>query len=140
MPQRACPTGESVTRPVLRVILRDYTTVLVLIGLCAVLSVVTWGEQSPEGASGGRQLAESILRQGKPGDAVLVVVRQTADDAEFARELAAGVEARGLTIVETVRGQPGDARQAIRRADRILQADSLLHGKFRRSRRGLEHT
>src|SRR5687767_2046231 len=95
---------------------RDYTTVAVLVGLCAVLSVFTWGEQSPEGASGGWQLADLILRRGKPGDTVLIVVRQTADDAEFARELAERLEARGFTIFETVRGQPADARQAIRRA------------------------
>jgi ribose transport system permease protein len=95
---------------------RDYTTVAVLVGLCAVLSVITWGEQSPEGASGGRQLAELIQRRGKPGDTVLIVVRETADDAEFARELAERLEARGFSIFETVRGQPANARQAIRRA------------------------
>src|SRR5687767_6945043 len=94
---------------------RDYTTVAVLVGLCAVLSVITWGEQSPEGASGGRQLAELIQRRGQPGDTVLIVVRETADDAEFARELGERLEPGGFSIFETVRGQPADARQAIRR-------------------------
>ncbi len=114
---QAAQVAQRTERPaLLRALLRDYTTVAVLVGLCAVLSVVTWGKQSPEGASGGGQLADLIARRAKAGDTVLIVVRATADDAEFARELAERLQGRGLAIAETVRGQPADARQAIRRA------------------------
>lgn len=95
-------------------LLRDYTTVLVLVALCAMLSVITWDEQFPNGASGGRQLAALIKREADAGGKVLVVVRATDDDAAFAAALEERLKAAGYVVVETVRGQPSHARQAFR--------------------------
>jgi ribose transport system permease protein len=106
-----------VTRLSLRTIFRDYTTIIVLLGLCAILSVRTLGKQYPTGAGGGRQLAELIRQRSPPGGAVLIVVRQTAEDAEFATAAQQRLEALGFRVIETVRGQPADARRAIQRAN-----------------------
>jgi ribose transport system permease protein len=47
---------------------------------------------------------------------VLIVVRPTEEDAEFARALEADLLKSGFRVVETVSGQPMDARRAITRA------------------------
>lgn len=97
-------------------ILRDYSTVLVLVVLCAVLSLLTLGKQYPIRADGGRQLAALIQRQVPRGATVLIVVRQTQEDAEFAAAAEERLAAAGYRVVETVRGQPADARRALERA------------------------
>jgi ribose transport system permease protein len=106
-----------VNRLSLRAVWRDYTTVLVLALLCLVLSLLTLNRQYPSGAVGGRQLANLIRAQAQAGSAVLIVVRDTADDAAFAAELAKRLKSNGFQIVDTVRGQPADARRAINQAD-----------------------
>lgn len=106
-----------VNRAFLTTLLRDYTTVLVLVALCAALSAITWDEQFPSGVSGGRQLAALIKREAEPGAKVLIVVRATAEDAAFAAALEERLKGAGYVIVETVRGQPSDARQAFRRME-----------------------
>jgi len=95
---------------------RDNSTVLVLLLLCAVLSVLTLGRQYPTGAAGGRQLAARIQQQIPSGGAVLIVVRNTREDAEFAAAAERRLAAAGYRVIETVRGQPSDARRALARA------------------------
>lgn len=95
---------------------RDYTTVLVLVVLCVVLGVLTLDKQYPSGAAGGRQLAALVQAQARSGAAVLIVVRDTADDAAFAAALGESLTASGFRLVDTVKGQPIDARRAINRA------------------------
>src|SRR6187200_2601281 len=101
----------------LRTIVSEYTTVSALLVLCALLSVITWGKQFPAGASGGKQVAGLIQKRSQPGASVLIVVRTMEEDAEFAAALAEGLKSGGFRIVETVRGQPVDARRAIVRAN-----------------------
>lgn len=100
----------------LRTLLRDYTTIGVLLGLCAILSAVTWGKQYPSGTSGGRQLADLIRQQSPQGGSVLIVVRDTAQDAGFAEALEQQLQSSEFRVVDIVRGQPADARRAIQRA------------------------
>jgi ribose transport system permease protein len=97
-------------------LLRDYSSVLALVLLGGVLSVLTWGPQYPTGAGGGRQLAALVQRQAPGGASVLIVVRNTSEDAQFAAAAEERLAAAGYRIVETVRGQPIDARRAIARA------------------------
>lgn len=110
-------------RSLLSALFRDYTTILVLVGLCAVLSAMTWDKQFPTGASGGRQLAALIEREAKPPARVLIVVRATGEDAAFATAAKERLEADGFTVVETIRGQPVDARRAI---NRLSEADQTV--------------
>ena len=91
----------------------DYGMLLVLLVLGAFFSAVTLEEQHPAGAAGGRQSAKEISRQFQPGARVLIVVRDTAEDAEFAKELGTRLQSGGLVVAETVKGQPTDARQAL---------------------------
>jgi ribose transport system permease protein len=91
----------------------DYGMLLVLVLLGAFFSIATLEEQHPASAAGGRQLARDLLRRFQPGARVLIVVRDTAEDGEFAKELGGWLQAGGLVVVETVKGQPADARQAL---------------------------
>jgi ribose transport system permease protein len=94
--------------------LREYTTLLVLLVLGLLLSVVTLQRQSPTGAAAGRQLAETLVGELKPGAGVLIVVRDIPDDRALAAALAEQLAARKVKIVETVQGNPADAVRAIK--------------------------
>ncbi len=112
----------------LRTILRNYTTIVVLLCLCAVLTAATWGKQSPSAASGGRQLAALMHQHSPAGGGVLIVVRDTQRDADFAAALEGGLRATGFHVVDTVRGRPADARQAIKRASDAGQTIDWIAG------------
>lgn len=102
--------------PAPRQLLRDYATLLVLLALCAVLSVVTIKEQHPTGAAAGRQLARTLAAELPPESGVLIAIRDIPDDRLFAAALEKELVSRNLRVVETVRGQPADVRQALMRA------------------------
>ena len=95
---------------------RDHATLVVLLVLSSVLSVATITRQYPLGAAGGRQLASAIARQAPSGSRVLLVVRDIAEDAEFASAAAHDLESRGYVVVATVKGEPRDARRALEQA------------------------
>jgi ribose transport system permease protein len=95
--------------------LSEYGMLLVLLLLCLYYSYATYAEQDPSGAAGGVQLAQAILRQAKAGAKVLIVARDTPEDAAFADALAGHLAEAGLTVAATVRGQPADARAALQR-------------------------
>ncbi|HEX5102904.1 MAG TPA: hypothetical protein VFV87_03785 [Pirellulaceae bacterium] len=97
----------------LLVLVREHTTVLVLALLCAVLSVVTLDEQFPAGASAAKQVAARIESQVPPPAKILIVVRQTQDDAAYAAAVKEQLTKAGYDVVDTVRGQPSDARRAL---------------------------
>src|SRR5262245_60314902 len=94
-----------------RRLLREHTTLVVLVVLCVGLSVRTIALQHPSGAAGGKQLARQIAALAPQGAAVLIVVRDTAEDAAFAAAAQELLEASGSRVVEIVRGQPADARR-----------------------------
>jgi ribose transport system permease protein len=93
----------------------DYGMLVVLLLLGAFFSAVTLEEQHPAGIAGARALAGDIAREFKAGAPVLIVVRDTREDADFAAELAIRLQASGQQVVEIVKGQPSDARQALER-------------------------
>lgn len=91
----------------------------VLLLLCVYYSWVTYDEQHPTGESGGEQLAAEILQTFPTGARVLIVTRDGREDAAFASALEERLRAGGLAVVETVRGQPADARQALERTTKV---------------------
>ncbi|MFO0952448.1 MAG: ABC transporter permease [Isosphaeraceae bacterium] len=101
-------------------VLSDYGMILVLIGLCAFFSVTTYSEQYPNGADGARRLATRVKAAAGEG-VVLVVVRDTPEDQEFAQTLLESLGASGLKV-EAVRGAPADARRALNRLGESGQA------------------
>lgn len=100
---------------ILRYVLSDYGMVVVLLALCAGLSAATRAEQYPTGPSAARRLAASIAAGSGTKARVVIVVREGTADAAFAEELERRLRERGVTAVETVRGQPADARRALAR-------------------------
>ena len=103
----------------------DYGMVVALALLCGYYSWATWSEQQPTGSAAGEQLAAQIIGQHPRGTRVLIVARAVAEDAEFARVLADRVVWHGLVVVETVRGEPADARAALERMTAAGDAGTL---------------
>ena len=50
------------SNPFLR-FLSDFSMPLVLLVLCAILSVITYGEQVPEGGAAGRRMAKQLIEE-----------------------------------------------------------------------------
>jgi ribose transport system permease protein len=108
MPRPSC--SESLGR-----LFADYGMLVVLLLLAGFFSLVTLEEQHPAGLGGARKLAGDLAREFKPGARALIAVRDIREDGEFATELAARLQASGLVVVETIKGQPPDARTALAR-------------------------
>jgi ribose transport system permease protein len=85
----------------------------VLVLLCAYYSIVTWSVQHPTGSAAGEQIAEAIVSQFGRDVRVLIVGRDTQEDAAFTDTLAERLRNAGIAVVATVKGQPQDARRAI---------------------------
>ena len=95
--------------------LADHGMLVVLLLLCAFLGVVTRAEQHPTGVAAARQLAQKIVAGARKDARVVIIVRTGEEDASFAAELRRALEQGGVTVLETVRGQPGDARRTLTR-------------------------
>ena len=93
--------------------LSEYGILFVLLVLCAFFSVMTITEQHPTGPAAGEDLAGAILRQTPPGARVLIVVRNTQDDADFAAALSGILAAEKRVVLDVLRGQPSQTRQAM---------------------------
>ncbi|MCA9034024.1 MAG: ABC transporter permease [Planctomycetaceae bacterium] len=93
----------------------DYGMLLVLLLLAAFFSVCTFNEQHPSGADAGIQVADFIANGHFTN--VLIVVRDTVEDGEFADAVEMRLAERDIDVLSTVRGGPGDVRVAI---DKIL--------------------
>jgi ribose transport system permease protein len=95
--------------------LSEYGMILVLLLICAFYSAVTYSEQSPTGETAAKQLASELLRQPGKGGAVLIAVRNQADDAVLARMLEQKLSAGGVRVAGSVSGEPRDAREALKK-------------------------
>jgi ribose transport system permease protein len=101
--------------PILSRFLSHYGMVLVLLLLGGYYSVATYAEQDPHGAAGGEQLAREIVHRTGPGARVLIVVRDTHEDAAFAGSLQQHLKEAGRTVLAMVKGQPTAARAALQK-------------------------
>ena len=96
-------------------LLSEYGMIFVLLLLCAFFSAVTYREQSPTGVAAGRQLAAVIKTEMGGSPRVLIVVRDLPDDVAMAEQMRRDLEAAGGQVLEIVKGEPKDAREAIQR-------------------------
>ncbi len=103
----------------------DYGMLLVLLLLCAYYSWVTFAEQHPTGADAGRQLAEVIVERFGGDAGVLIVARSSKEDAGFADTLRTSLERQGVTVLETIKGQPIDARAALDQIAETAKLDAI---------------
>ena len=92
---------------------------LVLVVLCAGAQRRSRSSSSIPAArpAAGSLPSEFAAPGAAAAQSVLIVVRDTAEDAAFAAALEQQSTAGGFSVVETVRGQPVDARRAINRAE-----------------------
>ncbi|MBX3443629.1 MAG: ABC transporter permease [Planctomyces sp.] len=93
----------------------DYGMVLVLVALCAGLSVATWSQHSPQGREAGRQAADAIVARAAPESRVLIVAGQGSRDDEFAAELQSRLTDANFRDVHAIRGDPRAVRQQLAR-------------------------
>lgn len=91
----------------------DYGSLLILLLLCGYYSVVTLTEQHPSTPAAGRQVADRIVAEQGAEARVLIVIRPTGRDREFADAIERRIQEQGATAVETVAGNPLTARQAL---------------------------
>jgi ribose transport system permease protein len=94
-------------------LLTDYGMIFVLAILCAFFTVATYTEQSPTAEAAARQIAGLIKEQFGAGRKVLIVAGDRADETQFADKLAALLADSGAKALDTVKGEPKDARAAL---------------------------
>ena len=99
----------------------DYGMIFALLVLGVLFSWLTWDEQHPTGASGGRQLGKMIVKQTTQQQRIVVLARDGAEDRAFTEELAAQLAGK-REIVAIIHGSPQDARKRI---DRMLTEGSV---------------
>lgn len=104
-------------------LLSDYGSVLVLLALCVYYTVVTVGPYHPVSAGAGRQLAQTIQAECGAESQVLIVIRKTAADREFAAAIRQELESRGGRVVQTVEGSATEVRQVL---DQIAASGARL--------------
>jgi ribose transport system permease protein len=89
--------------------LSDYGMIVVLLLLCAFFSLLSLSPQYRVDRAGAEILAKEIAPDAK----VLLFARQIAEDLAFTTALEAELRTRGVTIVDSVVGEPPDARATL---------------------------
>ena len=96
--------------------LSDYGSVFVLLLLCGYYSAVTLDVQHPITPSAGRALARAIVDEHGDGAAVMILVRNTAQDRAFAAAVRGELESLGAQVLDVAEAPtPADARNALER-------------------------
>jgi ribose transport system permease protein len=96
-----------------------YGMFVVLLGLCALFSVLTVEDQFPEGNKAAESLFAKMQSDGDKQLPVLIVTKKNAAGDELAEALTGLLESDGWTVIGSVRGDPPDVRVALKK-----QADS----------------
>ena len=91
----------------------EYAIVGILLGLCAVLSVLTLQTQQYTGETGGEKLGQEVLAKVKPGAAVVVITGEGQENVAFAAELERVLTKGSMKIVGRAQGSPRVARLAL---------------------------
>ena len=99
-----------------RKLLSDYGNVLVLLILCAVMSVATLKEQPATSPFAAKKLAAQVLSESEKGAKVMVIVRggSKGEGPKFAENLEEALGDVGLNVVANIQGKPRDARIVLR--------------------------
>jgi len=100
----------------LRRLITDYGMVVVLLVLGGFFSILTIEDQSPVGAAAARDLMSQMRDLPGRSGGVLIVGRQSAEDAFLAALLEEELKSEGWEVFEVVLGEPPDARAVLQRA------------------------
>lgn len=95
-------------------LIADYGMVFVLLALCVFFSAITLKDQHPTGLDGADAVAGQLISAGKKDLTVLVVGRSHQEDQEFTARLKSLLLEQGFSV-ETVNGEPSDARKTLKR-------------------------
>ncbi len=87
----------------------DYGMLLVLLALGFYYSVVTITTHQPAGADAAQQVASRV----QVGERVMIITRDTPEDAAYREELARSLQGRGALVAASIQGEPRDARVAL---------------------------
>ena len=90
-----------------------YGSVFVLLLLCGYYSYATYGEQHPISASAGKELAGRLSQE---SGSVLIVIRDTEGDRDFASAIEKNLSGESVSYYDTVAGSPAEIRKAIEKA------------------------
>ncbi len=93
----------------------DYGMLVPFFMVCAVVSVLTLGDQYPTGDAAAQQTVAAIMRKFPDSPRVLIAVRIQTDDLAFAKMLEGELNSRGAKVVGVVQGEPKDARTMLRK-------------------------
>src|SRR5690348_7628859 len=93
--------------------LSRYSMVLILLGLCAILSAATIAEQVGTGAPAGAAVANEVLQQFPPGVRVVIVAGEGHEDSQFVEGAAGVLQSGSANVVTQVQGSPRTARLAL---------------------------
>ncbi|QDT32838.1 ABC transporter permease [Thalassoglobus polymorphus] len=91
-----------------------YGSVFVLLLLCGYYSYATYSEQHPITQAAGTELGKRIANEVDDGG-VLIVIRETTGDQEFATAIEKELKRLGVTVLGIISGTPADLRQRIER-------------------------
>ena len=91
----------------------DYGMVLVLVGLCALFSVLTLKVQAPTGETVLAELTEDIADRFDKTDIIIAVGAANQESAPFAEALGSRLKAAGFDLTRVVVGTPRDLRLAL---------------------------
>jgi ribose transport system permease protein len=95
-------------------LIADYGMVFVLLALCVFFSAITLKDQHPTGLDGADAVASQLISAGKKDLTVLVVGRSHQEDQKFTARLKRLLLEQGFSV-ETVNGEPSDARKTLKR-------------------------
>ena len=93
----------------------EYGMVFVLLGLIIYFAAGTWSVQYPENSSAAQSLARKILGDGNTNQNVLIVTTTDKTVIPFEQTLRAALTAGGVTVLESVSGEPVDLGRALQK-------------------------
>jgi ribose transport system permease protein len=111
--------------------LADYGMLAVLAVLCLTFSILTIRDQFPVGVDAGHSVVDSIRKQGRLPDGVIIVAQSGDEDQAFESTLQADLKELGISTIRTVTGDPSQVRLQL-----AALADSLSPGAIIATTRG----
>jgi len=101
--------------------------VLILLGICAILSAATLTEQVGTGAPGGAAVANDVLRQLPTGVRLAIFGGEGHEDGLFVQEAERVLKTGSATIVVHVQGTPRDARLTLKKLEKEgIKVDAIV--------------
>ncbi len=114
--------------------LSEFGIVVILLGLCAILSAATLAEQVAEGAPAGEALAKQLLQRPAPSSNVVIIGGEGNEDMPFVDEAARVLRAGSATVVASVQGPPRTARLLLEKLDKEGAAVDVILATTRAGR------